>query len=237
MGAAGILGALAGLALGVALGWMLTRFRVARRLIDQQRALEQARSQARTDPMTQLWNRGGFDEHLRHWTAVCRRYGGAVSLILLDLDAFKEINDRYGHAAGDAALVHLAGILRDSSREADLVARVGGDEFAMLLPHTGTDGAHALAERIRRQVESAPCPSPAVLQRDGAATLGRPAPPTLPLRVSAGVSEYHAGQTPAELFDKADRALYLAKQSGGNRVLAGEAEPPVDQRPSDSSIR
>src|SRR5262245_43624717 len=102
MGAAGILGALAGLALGVALGWMMAHLWLARRLVEQQRALEQARSQARTDSLTQLWNRGGFDEHLRHWTAVCRRYGGAVSLILLDFDAFKEINDRHGHAAGDA---------------------------------------------------------------------------------------------------------------------------------------
>jgi len=237
-GAAGILLALSGLGLGTFLGWKLSHRRLHRTLVEVQQALERAKSEACTDSLTKLWNRAAFDEQLRLWTAICRRYGGTVSLILLDLDAFKQVNDRKGHAAGDAALMHLAGILRDSSRESDVAARVGGDEFAILLPHTDLDGARTLAERIRRRVEASPCAwPPDALRTVAPQSTSLPAAQSIALRVSAGISEFHVEQTPARFVEQADQALYRAKQSGGNRVVANASETRADHFASDSSIR
>jgi len=236
-GAVGILWALAGLGLGVWLGGKLVQKRLGRRLDDQQRALERARSAALTDPLTKLWNRAAFDEQLRLWTAMCRRYGGFVSLILFDLDGFKQINDRNGHTAGDAALVHLAGILRESSRESDFSARVGGDEFAMLLPHTGLDGARTLAERIRERVERSSGPWPPEFPRDAPDSASEPAAAAVPIRVSAGIADFQGDQDAARFVALADQALYAAKQAGGNRVATNEAETPAGHRASDRSTR
>src|SRR4029077_8876854 len=126
-GAVGILAGLTGLALGIFLGWKLSHRLLSLRLSEQQRALERAQSEARTDPLTGLWNRKAFDEHLATLTAVSRRYGTPLSIVLFDVDDLKQINDQHGHAAGDAALVHFANVLCDSSRAADFLARVGGD--------------------------------------------------------------------------------------------------------------
>jgi diguanylate cyclase (GGDEF)-like protein len=232
--ATGMLWALAGLGLGLPLGWMLSRRQMCRQLTAQQHALERALAEARTDSLTKLWNRTAFDEQLGLWSAVCRRYGGPVSLILFDLDALKKINDRYGHAAGDAVLQHLAGILRQSSRESDFSARIGGDEFAILLPLTGIDGARVLAERICRLVEE----SPLTWGQDlvsGSQTSGASDTAAIAVQVSAGISELHAEHSPVRFFEETDRALYAAKQSGGNRVV--EASVSTGNRGPESSQR
>jgi diguanylate cyclase (GGDEF)-like protein len=219
-------GFLSALGLGVILGWLLSRRFFARRFLDQNLALERAHSEARTDPLTALWNRKAFDEQLALLTAIARRYGQPLSVVLFDLDAFKRINDAYGHAAGDAALVRFAGVLRDSSRDSDFLARVGGDEFAILLPHTDSRGAGVLAERIRRSLESTRGRMP-----------GGPQSATVPVIASGGIAEFVPEQTPADMVERADRALYSAKHAGGGVVVTSERGVPAGQRSSESSTR
>jgi diguanylate cyclase (GGDEF)-like protein len=196
----------------ILLGWQLARLYYARRLRNQNRALERAQSEARTDPLTALWNRKAFDEQLALLTAIARRYGQPLSLVLFDLDAFKRINDVYGHAAGDAALGGFASVLRESSRESDFLARVGGDEFAILLPHTDSRGAGVLAERVRRSLETATWHVP-----------GGPQSATVPLAASGGIAEFHPDETPAGMVARADRALYSAKHAGGGVIVTSES--------------
>jgi diguanylate cyclase (GGDEF)-like protein len=207
--------ALLGLALGVGLGWLLARRTLIQRHDEQSRALEAAQREARTDTLTGLANRKGFDEHLALLSAIARRYKTGLALALFDLDGLKQINDRLGHAAGDAALVHFARILHSSSRESDFVSRIGGDEFAMLLPQTDIEGAGALALRIAQALSEGGAPSP--------------------FRASVGVAEFKADQSPAQFLECADQALYSAKNSGGTLTSSATARP--DQRSSESSTR
>jgi diguanylate cyclase (GGDEF)-like protein len=230
-GTVGTLLALAGLALGTGLGWILSLRVFSRRLREQRRALEQAQSEARTDPLTGLANRKAFEEQLSLLTAIARRYGGPMALMLFDVDGLKQVNDSQGHAAGDAALVHFASVLRGAPRESDLAARVGGDEFAVLLPQTDSRGAGVLAERVRQALQTAPCRWPQdVASSPGAEKLNTPPAGALVFRASAGIAEWHSGDTPAQLLERADQALYRAKQSGGSRGAAGH-------RSSDNSTR
>jgi diguanylate cyclase (GGDEF)-like protein len=206
-----------GLALAIGLGWFLARRALIHRLLEQSRALEAAQREARTDSLTGLANRKGFDEHLTLLSAIARRYKVGLALALFDLDGLKQINDRLGHAAGDAALVHFARILRSSSRESDFVSRIGGDEFALLLPQTDIEGAGALARRISQALSESSAPSPFL--------------------VSVGVAEFKTEESPAQLLECADRALYSAKHSGGTRPVVIAAGDPRHQRSSDSSTR
>ena len=160
------------------------------------------RALAATDPLTGLANHRAFQEHLVQEVARAHRYGQPLSLVLLDLDHFKRVNDAHGHQAGDAVLAEVGGRLLVGARTGDLMARVGGEEFAWLLPATDVAGAEALAERARRSVGVLPFP-----------TVGA-------LTASLGVAELGPGDDGQALFRNADLALIWTKVSGRNRSRA-----------------
>jgi len=183
-------------------------------LQEQKKTIER---QATTDGLTGLYNHRHFFERLRAEAVRARRYGFALSLIMLDLDDFKRVNDLHGHPAGDRVLSTVGDILRAQVREdVDVPARYGGEEFAVILPHTGplsadlaetANGAQALAERIRRAVAEVELPLPVTI--DG-----------LPAHITAsiGVATLPAHAVDADdLVNRADRALYEAKQRGKDR--------------------
>jgi diguanylate cyclase (GGDEF)-like protein len=152
---------------------------------------------AREDPLTGLRNRRGFDETFELEVERARRGGRTLALLVGDLDHFKTVNDRLGHPRGDDALQHAAQILRATNRRIDLVARVGGEEFAVLLPDSGERGAHIAAERMRHAI------------REGFAD----AP--VPLTISFGIAAFpQHGETTDDLMESADQALYTAKEIG-----------------------
>ncbi len=158
-----------------------------------------------TDSLTGLRTRRVLQERLEEEFGRAERYGAPLSLLLIDLDDLKALNDRQGHRAGDLALRRAASAIRDGSRAADLAARWGGDEFILLAPSTGRPEAWQLAERIR-----------ALLHEGGAAA-------TQPVTVSVGVATLDPGRgvrNPEALVSLADGALYEAKRLGRNRVVA-----------------
>jgi diguanylate cyclase (GGDEF)-like protein len=166
------------------------------------RALREAERRAITDPLTGLNNRGVLERRLREITAKDRVAHGTI--IYVDIDHFKRLNDTHGHAAGDAALRHMATIFQSHIRGRDLVARMGGEEFAVWLPGTPQSEGVAVAERIRRSVET--------LSWMWAGAVW-------PLTVSCGVAAVpDDAQDVDNLLMLADKALYHAKQSGRNRV-------------------
>ena len=163
------------------------------------------RQLAITDPLTGLYNRRHFFElgslHLAH----VRRYQRPLSAIMMDIDHFKHINDQYGHHAGDQVLETFAHRIRDCIREADILGRYGGEEFAFLLPDTDCSEALELAERLRQAVDTAPIPTDVQF---------------IPVTASLGVASYAPGNgmSIGGLLDCADQALYEAKSSGRNCV-------------------
>ncbi len=165
-----------------------------------------ARQQASEDALTGLANRRMLDHQLATEMARARRERKPLSVIILDLDHFKRVNDSFGHAVGDEVLVHLSHILRAELRGADLPARSGGEEFCLLLPGIGADDAWRVAERIRQRVEA----NPTVLS-DGR---------SVAVTVSLGVASLGDSDGAQSLLDRADRAMYQAKQSGRNRSAA-----------------
>jgi diguanylate cyclase (GGDEF)-like protein len=180
--------------LGVGLLVWALRTRIAT-LVDR---LEEA---ARTDPLTGLPNRRAFDERLGGEIARIERSRGAVSLLVLDLDHFKELNDTAGHLSGDDALRVVAGVLRAGIRAGDWPARIGGDEFAVVLPGAGEAEATMIAERLRAGI--------------AAAFAGA----TVPLAASVGGAARSGAEIDGEeLHGEADRALYEAKRQGGATV-------------------
>jgi diguanylate cyclase (GGDEF)-like protein len=177
-----------------------------RRRID--RLVEQLRETARTDPLTMLLNRRGFDERFVLELERARRADTPMALLVADLDRFKTLNDRFGHAAGDKALAAVGQTLVEGCRSIDTVARIGGEEFAILLPSTDASGGLELAERLRADVAH-------VNDAGGH-----------PLTVSVGVVEFpRDGTTPEELMGAADQAMYRAKALGRDRtVVCGSPE-------------
>ena len=157
--------------------------------------------QARSDPLTGLLNRRGLDAQFAFALALARRSGRPLSLVSVDVDHFKRINDTYGHAQGDQVLQHLAQTLQQRVRSSDLVARLGGEEFVALLPDTDIASAHAVAEELRMAVAAQQHP-----------VVGS-------IRISIGISMLRPGEdTPTALLERADAALYEAKRQGRNRV-------------------
>jgi diguanylate cyclase (GGDEF)-like protein len=195
---------------------LLARVRVAIRLKRERdllrlnaeelrRRAEAASEMSMTDALTGLLNRYGLQRALQRELAEARRYTRPLSCLLLDIDYFKTVNDTYGHAAGDTALVQAARVLSESVRGSDVVCRYGGEEFLVLAPETPLEGALALAEKIRLTVSSR-------LFGDGERTF--------PLTVSVGVAGLDGGESGNDMIARADEALYQAKQTGRNRIEA-----------------
>jgi diguanylate cyclase (GGDEF)-like protein len=177
---------------------------LARPLLRSLNRVASVAEQAMLDPLTGTANRRGFERALEVELERSARRGHPCALVIVDLDDFKLVNDRYGHAVGDEVLVMLAERLRDSVRSADTVARLGGEEFALLLPETGLTGALAVAERARRAF----------------AASGRrlKSGEWLTVTASFGAADFPASPDRSSLMRDADQALYSAKRLGKNRV-------------------
>jgi len=171
-------------------------------------ALVELERLASTDPLTKLPNRRSFFRRANAEFARTKRHGRPMSVVMMDLDHFKQVNDTLGHAIGDAVLKHVAAIIRDCMRESDIVARYGGEEFVILLPETDSGGAFVFAERLRFSVESYP------LQIETGSQVN--------ITVSLGVAIMSPEkEIPVldKLLQQADDALYQAKDCGRNRVV------------------
>ncbi len=162
---------------------------------------------AQKDPLTGICNRAALDEMMQRELSHARRQDSSYALLILDIDHFKRINDKYGHIIGDCALKAVANMIGSCKRDGDLLFRYGGEEFVVLMRDTDLDGSYLLAERIRAVIEATPCTC------SGA---------DLDIRVSIGVSVLQKDDSPVSLFARADQALYSAKRSGRNRVCAAE---------------
>lgn len=159
---------------------------------------------ATRDQLTDLLNRRGFNEYGERAFSAARRAGTELSLIMTDIDRFKYINDKYGHAAGDAALVHFAKLVSESRRSEDVIARVGGEEFALLLPGTDLRDAMALADQLCRKVGSNPMDMTSI---------------GLPMTSSFGVAAIsEKDRSLDDMVLRADRAMYRSKRAGRNQV-------------------
>ena len=164
-----------------------------------------------TDDLTKLFNSRYLNVHLGREIKRSRRYGVTVSLIFLDLDGFKAINDQHGHLAGSRALYEVGQVIQETVREIDIVSRYGGDEFTIILPQTGAKGAGIIAERIRASIEER-----AFLSEQGL---------DVRLTASFGVATFpDNGQSREELIQKADQAMYLIKDRGKNGVALASGE-------------
>jgi two-component system cell cycle response regulator len=203
---------------------LLARIRAGVRIVHLQKALMESNRQLEelslTDGLTSLRNRRAFDERLDYAFEQARRYERPLSLILIDVDHFKPINDSFGHDAGDEVLKGVAELIAASTRQADFVARIGGEEFAVLLPETPLFESMQVAEKIRARIATTP-----VAGQD--------------MTVSLGVANaLHSRVTnTSDLFHAADQALYRAKANGRNRTemerrreLRAFTEVPVERR-------
>ncbi|HEU0186484.1 MAG TPA: GGDEF domain-containing protein [Gallionellaceae bacterium] len=163
-----------------------------------------------TDPLTKIYNRRYLDRRLDEEVARSKRYDLALSVLMLDIDFFKRINDTYGHQAGDVTLSTLSNLLKASLRDLDIVARYGGEEFLVICTNTAIDGAALVAERTRKLIESHP------VEISDESDVKQ----TIQVRVSIGVACLGANiDSKEKLFKAADRALYRAKEEGRNRVI------------------
>jgi diguanylate cyclase (GGDEF)-like protein len=167
-------------------------------------------SQAATDGLTGIANRRSFDDELALEWRRADRIGDSLALVLVDLDNFKSVNDRFGHQTGDTVLRRVAAILDSGARQVDLAARYGGEEFALLAPETTLSGAMKFAERLRTELEAATIELP-----DGA---------QLQVTASFGVAVKDELTAPEQLVAAADEALYEAKRGGKNRVEAAGSQ-------------
>ena len=181
------------------------------RLLELRKSQEKLQKMALTDPLTGLGNRATFDMSIKQAAALTARTGNPYSLMLIDLDHFKKINDSYGHQAGDAILQQVARTIRDSARDSDICCRYGGEEFVIILQNTKARNAETLAERIHRRIEKISFKSEAITQ---------------PITVSIGISSTNrrCSLPPRDLIEEADQALYLAKEKGRNRTEIWRAD-------------
>ncbi|MES1261065.1 MAG: GGDEF domain-containing protein, partial [Acidobacteriota bacterium] len=175
-------------------------------ITERKRAEDLLSLQARTDALTGLANRREFERQFEDIVRTARDRGTALTVCVCDLDRFKQVNDQYGHAAGDQVLAAFAGILREHLRKADLPARMGGDEFILALPETGSAEGAEIVERIRKELTARVFEAPS----------GR-----FHVSSSFGVAELSDAHADGDaLLAEADRFLYEAKAAGRNRTLA-----------------
>lgn len=178
-------------------------------------ALEEELFQAATtDPLTRVPNRRWFEEQAEISISRSRRHNYPLSMLILDIDHFKTVNDTHGHACGDRVLAAVAGLLCEGKRQEDLLCRYGGEEFLMMLVDADPEGARQLAERLRQRV---------MIQRHPAEN------DALTVTISIGISFFRPEDTFETLVRRADNALYRAKEKGRNRV---EQEGPEDVAPT-----
>ena len=172
--------------------------------------LIRANTIATTDELTNIPNRRGYRNMLKNAIEHANQKSQTFAFLLLDIDHFKQVNDTYGHLVGDGVLRYIAKILYRETKGRDYIARIGGEEFVVLLPDTCYSDAIKIANNIRQKIENKPLK-----------VKGHPAP--LHLTISIGVAMYQLGEEEDTLFERADKALYLAKEQGRNRVK-GEAD-------------
>ena len=175
---------------------------------DMIRELGEARRRSMVDPLTSVWNRAGLDTILARELEASAMRGSPLSLAMVDLDHFKSVNDRYGHAVGDTVLSEVARRLRVAARPVDSVARFGGEEFVVILPGCGVNDVRTVAERLRSRLADTPVVVGQSLQLD--------------VTASIGIATAEAGEPASVLLTRADVALYDAKRDGRDRVVVAE---------------
>ena len=164
-------------------------------------------SEATTDVLTETMNRRGFDIQLREITERSMEFGFECSLIVLDVDDFKRINDNFGHQVGDKILKYIAATLRKNIRGGDILARYGGEEFAIILPHTSFEGAHTVAENLRLAVSARQ-----LTTGSNGKVIGK-------ITISVGVASYKRNESMDSFFERTDRYMYQAKNNGKDQVF------------------
>ncbi|MCP5206971.1 MAG: transporter substrate-binding domain-containing protein [Hahellaceae bacterium] len=198
-------GAFALLGITVVLSWNFRLRSLNRQLEASHHKLEQTSRDleilSSTDGLTGLFNRHHFEQKMQHEMERAKRYQSCLTLLLLDIDHFKSINDTHGHQVGDQVLVCIAGAIRERVRKTDIAARWGGEEFVIVLPETDLTHAQSFAESLRQHIASVTCEN------------------ARGVTVSIGVAAYQPDEILDAIFGKADRALYKAKESGRNRVV------------------
>ena len=184
---------------------MLLLFRVKSLVNHLSESRDELEMQALTDPMTKLYNRRYLGEVTQQLLELSHRNGSELSVVLLDIDKFKRVNDTYGHQVGDEVIITLANTLKEHTRKSDVVCRFGGEEFVILLPETALKGALTLADTLRKEVEKLEVP------------LGNES--TLHFTISIGVSQVGNSEVNLDsVITRADTALYEAKEGGRNKV-------------------
>ncbi|MET3925282.1 GGDEF domain-containing protein [Devosia sp. 2618] len=173
-----------------------------------QRDLDHVRRESMLDPLTKIANRKSFDEGMENAIAEAKADGTPLSLMIVDIDHFKNFNDTYGHQTGDQVLRLVAMTLKSNIKGKDLAARYGGEEFVAILPSTDVEGAVIVAENVRSAIQAKE-----LLKRSTNEKLGR-------ITASFGVAAFRPNDTASSLIERADRCLYAAKHAGRNRVLS-----------------
>ncbi|GHD75644.1 diguanylate cyclase [Vogesella fluminis] len=177
------------------------------RISELEQALEAASAKIKEDQLTGAYNRRGLEEHFEREISRAKRSGQPLSVALIDVDNFKQLNDRYGHLTGDDVLKYLVELMHRSMRSSDIVARFGGEEFVVLLPDTGISEAIELVQRLQRELTK----NFFLANQD-----------RLVVTFSAGVAQWHLGECDTDVIERADGAMYRAKLAGKNRTLSAE---------------
>ena len=164
--------------------------------------LDEERRRANLDTLTQLPNRSAYNERAFHELRRFKRYHRPLSLAVCDIDFFKRVNDKFGHRSGDKALKVIAKAICQNVRKVDFVARLGGEEFVLILPETTGEDAFKVLEKVRKYVASIPFK----FKQD-----------LIPITISFGITQFEADDSMESVFERADKALYMAKKSGRNR--------------------
>ena len=177
------------------------------RIKDLENALEAASAKIKEDQLTGAYNRRGLEEHFEREISRAERSGQPLSIALIDVDNFKQLNDRYGHLTGDEVLKYLVELMHRAMRASDIVGRFGGEEFVILMPETAAHQAIELVQRLQRELTK----NFYLANQD-----------KLVVTFSAGVAQWHLGEQDTDVIERADRAMYQAKLAGKNRTLSAE---------------